>query len=89
MATQDSTNVAQPKRSHAEMLLEEITERDNRVYALVQAIRMQLPNDLNPQYSSITTTTAHLLGILDDMLEDHSGFIELERLLAEAREVAA
>lgn len=79
MATHDSTNPAQPSKTWPRMLWDEIRQRDERAYALVLALEAQLPVDLDPANAGYTTTTAHLLGLLNDHLSDQSLIYEFEK----------
>lgn len=92
MATQDSTNPAQAGKTPIQALFDEIREHQERAYALVLAIQAQLPHDLDPILVGGTSTTAHLVNLLDDLLNDHALLNAFEDLLAGAHrktEVAA
>lgn len=78
MATQDSTNPADFEKSYLESLFNEIREREERAYALVLAIQAQLAHDQNPAHVGCTSTTGHLLNVLDDLLSDQMLLNEYE-----------
>lgn len=78
MATQDSTNPEQTGKTWTQRLFDEIKEREERAHALVLAIQAQLPHDLNPAHLGGTSTTGHLLNVLDDLLCDQTLLIMFE-----------
>lgn len=88
MATQNSINSAEAAKRTIEHAYDMLFERNERAVALVIAIQAQLPNDLSRDHGDSTCTTAHLLGILEDLLGDIAPLQEAKRMLdAAVREV--